>query len=486
MRLPDPTASRALLLGTSSYVDPELPDLPAIKNNVQDLAEILTSDQGTRLQPDCCTALLDQDDRVVIGERLTTLAATAEDLLLVYFAGHGLIGPDGELYLSLPGSRVDRDLVSWSSLPFSLLRGALANARAKNRVLILDCCFSGMAIDVMADVESMVAGQIEISGTCTLASTAANRAAVSPADARNTAYTGELLELLGNGLDSDAEFVTLLAAHEHLSRTLVSRGLPRPEQRNTGTIGWLALAPNSLPVGSEVLNLSTGEKGWHPYRDAAEAMRFATMKDPERRLRSGARSDVDDMFELGRLLEQQGDTTEAEHYYRKAADRGHIFAQRRYSPSLESSSGDPLVVTTMRGAENGSASSSDGRRHAPLGGHTVRLYVEAVCDQAVLLRALRPVVVVREPPLDGDLIIPMAAVEVRRYELDLDSDSPRLSGPPFLYTVSRSDPEVFEITTQCEHHYVEWYLELEWTCAGQVGVTAINREHPFQTAAWAR
>jgi hypothetical protein len=39
-----------------------------------------------------------------IGKRLTALASEAEDMLLVYYAGHGLIGGNGELFLALPGT----------------------------------------------------------------------------------------------------------------------------------------------------------------------------------------------------------------------------------------------------------------------------------------------------------------------------------------------------------------------------------------------
>lgn len=34
MRLPDSDRSRAVLIGASRFIDPELPDLPAARNNV--------------------------------------------------------------------------------------------------------------------------------------------------------------------------------------------------------------------------------------------------------------------------------------------------------------------------------------------------------------------------------------------------------------------------------------------------------------------
>jgi hypothetical protein len=40
--LPDQEQSRAILIGVSRYQDPNLPDLPAVANNLIDLANVLT------------------------------------------------------------------------------------------------------------------------------------------------------------------------------------------------------------------------------------------------------------------------------------------------------------------------------------------------------------------------------------------------------------------------------------------------------------
>ncbi|MFI9784946.1 hypothetical protein ACIHEI_15775 [Kitasatospora sp. NPDC051984] len=124
---------------------------------------------------------------------------------------------------------------------------------------------------------------------------------------------------------------------------------------------------------------------------------------------------------------------------------------------------------------------SDG---VPLSGGLVRIFVEAVEDRAVLLRALRPIVVARRPPLDGTETTHLGIPQVRKYSLDLDKNPPRLKGPKFLYTVSPGDPEVFELTVTSTRHYVEWRLELDWTCAGRSGTSVIDLGgHPFEFTA---
>ena len=244
-RLPDPKKSRALLLGFASYSDPSLPGLPSVKGNLSGLNEVLTDPEETGLPPEHCITVSETDDvQGLIGSKLHDLAAQADDMLLVYYAGHGLIGPNGELFLALPQTQNHPDLVAWTSLRFQLVRSAVASARAHNRIIILDCCFSGRALGTMAGVASAVSGQLEASGTCTLASSPANSPSSAPLDKQYTAYTGELLDLLRNGSPSQPELLTLTSIHEHLAWALPARGLPRPVQHNTETISQLALAPN--------------------------------------------------------------------------------------------------------------------------------------------------------------------------------------------------------------------------------------------------
>ncbi|MET9148187.1 caspase family protein [Streptomyces sp. NPDC058319] len=320
MRLPDPLRSRAVLLGFDTFTDPGLPDLPAVARNVADLAGVLTGPSGTDLPERYCAwrreaTGAELTDPASIGARLVSAAREAEDLLFVYYAGHGLVGPDGELYLSLPGTRSEPDLVPWTAMPFSLVRRTLADARADNRVLVLDCCFSGRAIGVMTGTASVVAGQLGVAGTCTLASSPANRPSDAPLDARYTAYTGELLALLRDGTADAGEFLTLQTIHEHLARALPAKGHPRPELRGTHTVGRLALARNQAHSGIS-----------DPEAMVKEATRLERVGDDAgaahwyRKAATAGRSDA--MRELGRLLERDGSRAEAALWRRRAGESG--------------------------------------------------------------------------------------------------------------------------------------------------------------------
>lgn len=242
MRLPDPQRSYAVLIGTGTYCSDRLPDLPAVGRNLQDLSDVLTDPALGGLPADRCLVVPDPSDPRTLFRTLRRYAAAAEDTFLVYFAGHGQTGPRNELYLSLAETVPDELKVS--ALAFDLLRDVLADCPAANRVVILDCCFSGRAIQDMAGEEETILGQVGIEGTYVLTSTPVNAVALAPAGAAHTAFTGELLRLLRTGIPEGPDFLTYGEIYRRLLHTATTRGLPIPRQRGTGTVDLLALSRN--------------------------------------------------------------------------------------------------------------------------------------------------------------------------------------------------------------------------------------------------
>ena len=241
-RLPDLDRSRAVLIGVARYHDELLHDLPGALGNVADLADRLTDQHTGSFRRDCCVTVTDPDSAGTLGALVAEEADRAQDTLLVYYAGHGLLDARGELYLGLASTNSNR--VVYTAMPFEFIRRAFVDSPARNRILILDCCFSGRAIEAMGERESVVSGQIEIGGVYTLTSSPANQPANAPDGARHTAFTGELLRLLSHGVATGSELITLGQIYSHLLSALTSTGLPKPQRRGTGTSDQLALARN--------------------------------------------------------------------------------------------------------------------------------------------------------------------------------------------------------------------------------------------------
>jgi ribosomal protein L7/L12 len=248
-RAVDPARSRIVLVGTPAYDDPTLPDVPAVANNVADLAGVLTHPDLGGFSAAHCMVAPPRSGIAQIGDLLMDAAAEAEDLLLFYYSGHGMLGPlRRELYLGLAGTRHDR--LAFTALPFDAVRDACLASRARSRVVILDSCFSGRAIgETLAGTEESVLGQIQVSGTYTLTSAPANRTALILPGERHTAFTGRMLSLMRTGSSAAGPLLSLGDVYRHLYAQLLAEGLPVPQQRGTETADQLGLVRNAVTKG---------------------------------------------------------------------------------------------------------------------------------------------------------------------------------------------------------------------------------------------
>lgn len=344
MRLPDPEQSRAILLGTSRFDDPLLPELPGVLKGIWRLSKILTAQNGTGLRVENCLVLDNESSVPIVGEHLDSFAAAAQDTLIVYYAGHGVLDRGGNLHLALTGTRSSR--LSWTAIPISNIRALMADSPARNKVLMLDCCFSGRAIEAMTDLQSVLTAQVDVAGAYTLTSAPPNSPSFAPVQANYTAFTGELIEILQFGSPSAPNLLTLGEIYRLLHNSLARRGLPLPQQRNTQHAHLLALAPN----GAKKIKTRTDFAArygivWKKAHEGdLESMYHLGVllrqdrleEDAEAWLKEAARLDhADAMVDLASIYEAAGKMETSELYYRRAADEGGDHAIRQAAEFLE-------------------------------------------------------------------------------------------------------------------------------------------------------
>ncbi|ARF53870.1 caspase, EACC1-associated type [Streptomyces gilvosporeus] len=240
--LPDPAASRALLIGVHAYE--HLEGLPAVARNLDGLTQAFTDPALWGLPESHCVALSQPRSAQQALDALSEVARRVTDTLVVYYAGHGLTDPDSdELYLALPGSHRDR---LYSALPYEWVRRAILDPRiaARHKVVILDCCYSGRALLGGMSGTGQVADQALIDGTSLLAASAETRKALSPPGEEFTAFTGELITALTEGIAGGPALLDMQTLYRHLHTELAAKSRPLPQQRNRNTGGQIALARN--------------------------------------------------------------------------------------------------------------------------------------------------------------------------------------------------------------------------------------------------
>jgi hypothetical protein len=242
-RLPDRANSNALLIGAARFASDGIGDLPAVVNNVEALAGVLTDPTLGVIDPDRCLTVLDPRVQREIGTALDRTVTAATDTVIVYYAGHGLLTPRGVLHLAVADTQPDQ--AAYTAVPMEWLRAALADSPARNRILILDCCFSGHAAAAMTDIPSAVTSAIDISGTYTLTSAPATSTSIALPGARFTAFTGELIQVLREGVPGGSPLLSLRDIYLALIRRLQTRSMPRPQHLGTGLADLIALGPNA-------------------------------------------------------------------------------------------------------------------------------------------------------------------------------------------------------------------------------------------------
>ncbi|MET9793776.1 caspase family protein [Streptomyces canus] len=259
--LPDPGASRAVLVGTSrfEYLEP----LPAVANNLRALADLLCSPLSLQLPAQHVTVVEDPAAAHTVVGAVRQAATGASDTLIVYFAGHGLVDAQDQLVLALPHTEFGR---IETGLPYDWVRQVLLlDSRAERHVVILDCCYSGLALGRMS-AGTGLADQAAVEGSFLLAAAAETRTALAPVGETYTAFTGALLEALRRGIPGGPALVDLGVLYRHLRVSMEARGHPVPQARDRNSGAQVALGRNhaDLPAApvAAAAGADAGERPW--------------------------------------------------------------------------------------------------------------------------------------------------------------------------------------------------------------------------------
>jgi hypothetical protein len=238
MRLPDPDTSMAVLIGCSRFEGME--PLPAVIHNISDLRDLLTDPQVWGLPMDRCVVLAEPRSPADIIDTINQAAQRATDTFLVYYAGHGLLDDLGQLHLGL-GQTGDHK--PHTALSYGYVRAAVKQrSMAELNIVVLDCCYSGGALkDLMG---GGIGALSAVEGAYVLTSSAENEPSMAPPEEKYTAFSGELIRLLRDGLPGAGPALGFDDVFQHLSRELAAKHLPQPQQAVRNSAAGYAFAPN--------------------------------------------------------------------------------------------------------------------------------------------------------------------------------------------------------------------------------------------------
>ena len=131
----------ALLIANSVYDDTNLSRLVTPEADVYALAKVLR-DQDIGDFDEVEPPLKDESTRTIMVAIARFFAKKKpDDLLLLYFSGHGILDSRGSLYLA--GRDTDHELINATAVPSTFINERVVESNSKQKVLILDCCYSG-------------------------------------------------------------------------------------------------------------------------------------------------------------------------------------------------------------------------------------------------------------------------------------------------------------------------------------------------------
>jgi hypothetical protein len=311
----------ALLIGTSRFGDARFPaltkpakDVTALEAVLRDAAVGAFDDVRALLDPPC-EKVRREVARLFAGRK-------SDDLVLLFFAGHGVKDDYGKLYLV--ATDTDRDLLTATALGADFITQEMDQSHSRKQVLLLDCCHSGAIAEGVRAADAC-AGSLEAftgRGTGKVIITASDsyefawEGGETPAAFENSLFTHFLVDGLRTGkadVNGDG-LVTLDELYKYVhGKVLETTPKQTPQWKLADAAGDIEIARNPAPSAPLPEDLTSAVKSPLPYvregvvhelrrilqgsnpalaesaRDALEKL----SKDADRRVRSSARKVLD-------------------------------------------------------------------------------------------------------------------------------------------------------------------------------------------------
>ncbi len=139
-----PNRRFALVIGNSNYRDERLPNLESAAVDAERFAKVL-SDPNLGAFTEVETVINKTHDVIENAIEKFFKNKLREDLLLLYFSGHGIKSQNGQLFLA--AQNTSSDLLRSTGVAASFIKENMGESNSQRQVLILDCCYGGAIVE---------------------------------------------------------------------------------------------------------------------------------------------------------------------------------------------------------------------------------------------------------------------------------------------------------------------------------------------------
>ncbi|MBD2297684.1 caspase, EACC1-associated type [Nostoc sp. FACHB-190] len=223
-------AKVALLIGISEYQEPTLAPLPKAVEDVEAMRRVLENPEMGDFDS---VTVLKNPQRQELEREIYNLYANRQkdDLVLLYFSGHGVTVENGDFYFSTCETQKNQNkLLPFTAVAATSVHKLMNESKSKRRVVILDCCFSGAFAKGLTakdsgtiDLQQQLGGE----GTAILTASTSTQYAFASDDLDLSIYTQYLVEGIEKGAaDKDGDGLIAVDELHDYTKTKVQEASP--------------------------------------------------------------------------------------------------------------------------------------------------------------------------------------------------------------------------------------------------------------------
>ncbi|ALF55774.1 sulfatase-modifying factor protein [Nostoc piscinale CENA21] len=223
-------AKVALLIGISEYHEPTLAPLPKAVEDVEAMRRVLENPEMGGFDD---VTVLKNPKRQELEREIYNLYANRQkdDLVLLYFSGHGVTVENGDFYFSTCETQKNQNkLLPFTAVAATSVHRWMNESKSKRRVVILDCCFSGAFAKGLTakdsgtiDLQQQLGGE----GTAILTASTSTQYAFASDELDLSIYTQYLVEGIEKGAaDKDGDGLIAVDELHDYAKTKVQEASP--------------------------------------------------------------------------------------------------------------------------------------------------------------------------------------------------------------------------------------------------------------------
>lgn len=232
-----------LIAGSRFPQEPALTELRCPESDVEGLHELLSASEfGDFTQ---VTVLKNQPHSEALLTIYQVLNAAAKDnLVLIYYSGHGKLDRAGRLHLAASDTRVDT--LAPTAIPVQVIRDYIETSASRKVILVLDCCFSGAAGAAFA--KGGIDDQMQVAqggrGFYLMTASTAIQVAEEKEGEQHSVFTKHLLQGIKSGeADEDGDgWVGVEELYRYVHRAVRNEGFQEPLKWDLNVSGEILIA----------------------------------------------------------------------------------------------------------------------------------------------------------------------------------------------------------------------------------------------------